>query len=347
MNKIPFFIFILIGCIVLNGCGQHDQKFQSQLLGFGTIISLTIRGVSQQEFNNIHHQVQQRIHVMHNQWHAWQKSELSALNHSISQQQSFKASNRLLPLIIEAKQLAAQSNQHFNPAIGKLIALWGFHKNLPGPDKFPESKVIKEWVQSNPSMVDLRIDGNTIHSKNSDVKIDLGGFAKGYGIREIINHLKQSGIKNAILNAGGDLHALGKATTLRPWKIGVKDPRKEGVMAVISLENDESVFTSGGYERYFEHQNKRYSHIIDPTTGYPSDEMLSVTVIHKDPALADAAATAIYVAGIQHWKTIIIKMNIDNYIVMDKNEHININKTLFKRTHFEDSIDQQKINIIE
>ena len=122
--------------------------------------------------------------------------------------------------------------------------------------------------------------------------LNFGAFAKGYAIDQSMKHLHAEGIQNVVINAGGDLSVSGSHGE-RPWRIGIRHPRKEQSLAWIDARDNESIFTSGDYERFYFYNNKRYHHILDPSTGYPAWGTASVTVIHDNAGEADAAATAI------------------------------------------------------
>jgi thiamine biosynthesis lipoprotein len=164
-------------------------------------------------------------------------------------------------------------------------------------------------------MDDIHIENNVLRSDNPMVKLGFGGFAKGTAVDTAIEALKQQGIQNAIINIGGDLRAIGRHGD-RPWRIGIRHPRQEGQMlASIAINDDESVFTSGDYERYFTYEGQRYPHILDPRTGYPARDNISVTVVHRQAALADAAATALVVAG-DKWPEIAASLGVDHVMLM-------------------------------
>jgi len=246
----------------------------------------------------------------------------------------FSVAPSTLPLIQRAQELSVASNGLFNPAIGKLIKLWGFQDDIRENEIPPDNDKILELVNQHPAMSDIIINGITLQGKNPAVSLDFGAFAKGYGVDVGIKHLRDLGIHNAIINAGGDLRAIGKRGH-RPWRIGIRDPRKEGVIASIDMGEDESIFTSGDYERFFEYEGKRYHHIIDPRTGYPAEHTRSVTVIHTNGAEADAAATALFVAGPKEWHTIAKALNIKYVMLIDNNGVVHMNPAMAKRIQFE------------
>ena len=145
--------------------------------------------------------------------------------------------------------------------------------------------------------------------------------------------LKNMGIKNAIINTGGDLKAIGSHGD-RPWQIAIKHPRKDTWLAKIETRNEESVFTSGDYERFYSYRGKRYHHILDPRTGYPAQGTQSVSVLHTDSGLADAAATALFVAGPEQWENIAKKLELKEVMFIDEAGIIHITPAMSDRLFF-------------
>jgi thiamine biosynthesis lipoprotein len=135
----------------------------------------------------------------------------------------------------------------------------------------------------------------TLEKKKAGVKMDLGGIAKGYAVSQAAAVLRQNGVTSALIDAGGDIHAMGKKGR-SPWKVGIKHPRKDGILGFLEV-SDLSVMGSGDYERTFVKEGKRYHHIFNPKTGYPVEGLTGSTLVHPDPMLADAWNTAIFVLG--------------------------------------------------
>ncbi len=142
--------------------------------------------------------------------------------------------------------------------------------------------------------------------------------------------MQSAGIANAIANAVGDLCVMGDHGD-RPWRIAIRDPRHFDVLAEIALTSDECAMTSGNYERFREYNDRRYAHIIDPRTGWPVDHVASATVIAKDGGRADAAATALTVAGPEKWQTIAQKMELTQALLVDDTGRIHVTRSLYPR----------------
>jgi thiamine biosynthesis lipoprotein len=138
----------------------------------------------------------------------------------------------------------------------------------------------------------------TIFFKTPGVRINLGGIAKGYVVERAAAMLRERGVENALLNAGGDTRVIGDRRG-QPWIVGIRHPRVEGEVVTRLPLVDEAISTSGDYERYFEENGRRYHHILNPATGRPTEGILTVTVIGPDGTLTDGLDTAIFVLGVE------------------------------------------------
>jgi thiamine biosynthesis lipoprotein len=241
----------------------------------------------------------------------------------------------LVPIIEQSIALSARSDGLFNPAIGGLLNLWGFQSSERPNGPPPAREAIAGWVARHPSMADLRLDAAVLTSTNDAVQLDFGAFAKGYAIDVAIAKLRARGIENAIANAGGDLRAIGSKGG-QPWRVGVRHPQGDGVLAAIAVQGDESVFTSGNYERFREHAGVHYQHILDPRSGWPVEGVTSVTVIHDNGAVADAAATALVVAGPTEWHRIAGQMGIRYVMLVDDHGTVYMNPAMQSRVEFQE-----------
>lgn len=332
------FIFtLLLACTPQNP--YEDRKQQQQFYVFGTLVAVTLWDVPEQKATQAFTDIMHSLQALHKQWHAWEEgSQVVALNQAIAQGQPYVVEDTaLFDLIQHAQMLAKHSDYLFEPAIGKLIALWGFHQDEPQLAEPPAPAEIETLLAAKPSIADLVVDGNVITSSNPEVQLDFGAYAKGYAVDLMIDKLKALEIENAIVNAGGNLKVLGKAGE-RPWMIGIRHPfptEKKSVLAAIAVEGELSVVTSGDYERYFEFDDKHYSHVIDPRTGYPTTNIRSVTVVDESAAFADAAATALMVAGLNDWYTVAKKMGVRYVLIVDDKGSVHLNPAMIDLAKFQ------------
>jgi FAD:protein FMN transferase len=330
-TDISLFATVLIAMV--SGC-ERERVSENQFLAFGTLVEVTLYDVEPELAEKAFDAARKDFAHMHATWHAWQPSPLTRTNALIAAGKPFIVAPEILPLIERTKPLSNRARGLFNPAIGALIELWGFHSDVYIGRRPPPDAKIKALVEKDPSMDDLVFDGKRLSPTNQAVQLDFGGFAKGYGVGRVVEHLQAMGVEDMIVNAGGDLRATG-AHGDRPWRIGIRQPRAQGILASLAIDEDESVFTSGDYERYFLFKGSRYHHILDPHTGYPARGAMSVTVVHGDPGTADAAATALMVAGADRWRSVARSMGIRNVLLIDHHGRAHMTPTMAKRITFE------------
>ena len=305
-------------CLLATACTQQTGPvFQDQVLAFGTVIDITIDGVEPAMAEQASAELEQLLLGWHRTWHAWEPGPLTRVNNALADGTTVQVDAALLPLIVEANRLSAMSDGLFNPLLGRLLALWGFQGNPLPEGVLPKAADIESWLTQAPAVSDITIEDDRISSRNPLAAYDLGGFAKGYAIDRCIEHLRSHGIEHAIINSGGDLRAIGTRSDRR-WRIGIRHPREDSIIASINTDGDDSVFTSGDYERLFNVEDVRYHHILDPRTGYPATGTSAVTVVHDNAALADAAATALFVAGPGEWPDIARRMGIKRVMLVDR-----------------------------
>ena len=165
-------------------------------------------------------------------------------------------------------------------------------------------------------LIKLNKAAGTVFYEREGVRINLGGIAKGYVVERGIDLLRRRGVKSAIVTAGGDSRLLGDRRG-RPWMVGIRDPRKDGEVAISVPLTDEAISTSGDYERYFEEDGVRYHHIIKPSSGEPATGVHSATVFGPDAVITDALSTSVFVMGVDRGLTLISTLPDYESIVID------------------------------
>jgi len=327
MRIIPSAILI----VLLLGCGQRtDNVHHKTILAFGTIIEVTIRHPDSKLVKAAFGRLEADFKTMHRLWHPWEPGPLSRTNQLLQTGEWFSVAPSVLPLISRSRELAIQSGHYFNPAIGKLIHIWGFHRNDPTVKQDIDQNELDRLQNNIPRMDQVEINGIKMRGHHPDLQIDVGGIAKGYGIDQAISMLKSMGIQHAIINAGGDLRAIGRHAD-RPWTVGIQHPRKEKILASIETLNDESIFTSGDYQRYYMDNGQRRHHILDPFTGKSVNHTMATTVIHDNATVADAAATAIMAAGPEHWHEVARALNIHYVLLLASDGTLYMNPAMHER----------------
>ncbi len=333
------FIVVLSNLLGMSACSKPDSptKIPSETISkdtqyvFGTIVDVTFYGDKSMQTTQAFQAVRQDFKLLHKAWDPWGNLAMARVNRLIKTTQWFSYNPMLHKLLVDGKNLSKQSNGLFNPTMGHFTTLWGFNSNEAVLTTPPNKSKIAALLQQSTSMENISFDGVRIRSSNPNIVFDFGAMAKGLAVDLVIDSLKQFNIHNAMINAGGDIKVIGKHGN-RPWYIGIRHPRKkDSILAGVELQSNESIFTSGDYERYFIHDGVRYHHIIDPRTGYPASQTMSVTVIHQDAAVADAAATALFVAGPSQWYKIALSMGIKYVLLVDAEGNLHMNPAMQKR----------------
>jgi thiamine biosynthesis lipoprotein len=322
---------------VLGACAKPPIVEQESYV-FGTLVQVKVWGVDTALAHEAIGKVLREFDRLHRALHAWQPSELTILNAALAKGEKAKVSPELAAMVRDAAKQSAQSDALFNPAIGKLVALWGFHNDEYKP-ALPEAAKVDALVKAKPQMSDLVIEGDTVRSTNRDVQLDFGGYAKGYALDRAAEILRKEGIVNALVNIGGNIIALGEHGN-RPWKIGVQHPRKPSAIFSVDLYSGEAIGTSGDYQRYFEAGGKRYCHLIDPRSGWPVQGIQSVTVIAAAGpgagVLSDVASKPLFIAGVKDWRAAARKMGTEAAMLIDAQGEVYVTKPLAKRGEFLD-----------
>lgn len=335
--------YVLIHCylavcfsLCLTACSRDSEPIhQQQILVFGTLVDITLWGVDDDKAQQATAAVIRTLNELHHRWHAWEPGPLTDINARLARGETVSLQPDQIEVIRGAQELSRQSGDLFNPAIGSLIGLWGFHSD-DRPDSIPppSPQAIQQLVARHPTMEDLHFDGDKLSSTNPAVQFDFGAYVKSYGVDRAIDQLRRHGVTNAIVNAGGDLRAIGSRGD-RPWRIGIRDPRGPSILASVEIHGDESVFTSGDYERFFIYKGKRYHHIIDPRSGYPPDGAMSATVIYPGGGVGGGASTALMVAGPSDWLQVVRGMHLYQAMLVASDRTVYLTPSLANRIHFE------------
>ncbi len=315
---------LVLATSLLASCTPPTANTSFRLLAFGTYIDITLSDVTPAQATAARTHLERDFAAMQHAWHAWEPGPVGRINQLIrANSPPFAAPPSTLPLLRRAQQLAARSDYLFDPGIGQLIALWGFQGNPRS--RPPPTATIQAWLQNRPGIQDINLNQFYLSSDNPRVQLDFGAIGKGYGISQAIQRLRSLNITNGVVNAGGDLHAIG-TNQGQPWRVAIRDPHgaPDSVLGILSVSGDAAVFTSGHYERYFTWEGKRYHHLLDPRTGYPATGLASVTILSKDATLSDAAATALFIAGPDDWPRIAHQMGIEAALVVDTQGQIQL-----------------------
>lgn len=318
------FLALLLLLPLLSACQRNELTYRTSGDVFGTVVEVSIYGEPEARANQLGERVMEEFGRLHKKFHAWKPSELTALNDAIARGEPYQSDAEMVDLLKAATKLAEDSDHYFNPAVGRLIRLWGFQSSDIKPQG-PAPEEIKRLVDARPRMSDLVFDGTRISSRNPTVMLDLGGYAKGYALDRAAQILRAAGVKAALINVGGNLLAIGQPGN-RLWTVGIQDPRGEGMIARVELRDGEAVGTSGDYQRYYMKDGKRHPHIIDPRTGETTNRVAAVTIITsggKDAGTrSDGYTKPLFIAGPEHWQVMADRLGLKEVMLIDANKNV-------------------------
>ncbi len=326
-------IFGLLLVFSLSGC-QQPQIHQQRFLQFGTIIDISLVTADDNRVDKVFEDIDLLLQQRHQQWHAWLPGILQDFNKQLldNPRSPVAVPAELSHLIQLSKQYHELSDGLFNPAMGRLIAAWGFHQQQQ-----PDKQLIETIQRDIPSMWDLLVENDQALSLNPHLQLDFGAVAKGTAIKQIAALLRQQPYPGFIINAGGDVYAEGQKNN-RPWRVAIEDPHQEGFIATLNLPPEMSIFTSGNYRRFYLDDNQqRRHHIIDPRSGEPSQQISAATVMHADPEIADIAATTLMLSEIPRIKALAARLSIDDFLVITEQKQAYVSESMLNKIQWQES----------
>lgn len=323
--------------------GADPRLVEREFMAMGTIVSVSLyldadqdRGAAEDALRTF----ERGLSDYEARWSAWRAGALGQLNQALERGEAVQIPAPLQALFDEAAQLSAASAGRFDVRIGRLVELWGFHDETQFRSAPPATEDIGARLATLATAPPLTAPA-TGYGPAPQVWFDFGAIAKGDATDQAVTQLRAAGYHHLIVNAGGNLRTAGRRGD-RAWRIGIRHPRPDAehrLLATLETAGDEAVITSGDYERYFEHGGRRYHHLIDPRTGYPAQGLQAVTVVAPRGALADAASTALFVAGPQHWRDVARQMGVEQAFVVDAAGKVQITAALAERVKFIDGIE--------
>ena len=289
-------IFIIIGIINKNKKIEYVKKFYYM----DTYIYVKIYSSDSKLANGALNEVEniyKNYHILTDKYNSYKNvNNIYYIKNNDSKDEYIKIDKKLYNIIEYGIDAYKKTNGLLDISMGNVIDIW--KKYIENKNGIPSMDELKNSKTNSIDDIILK-DGNTI--KNNHVNIDLGAISKGYTTKVVGKYLKKMNINEYLINAGGNV-LVGDYYKKGNYKIGIEDPGNKNDVFKVVKGNNIAVVTSGGYERYYEYDGKKYNHIIDPTTLNPKNYMKSVTVISKDSALADTLSTALFLMEVDKGK---------------------------------------------
>ena len=297
--QLPFLVFLVIGTVLIIRQQQSMPYHKNRGLVFGTSYSLTYQCDS-----DLIDGIQKKLQEVDNSLSAF--NELSIIT-AVNNNKTVKLNDMFENVFVKAMEISEITDGAFDITVAPLVNAWGFG--------------FKNGTQPNPSQVDslkqivgykkVELKNGKIQKQDPRMMLDCSAIAKGYGCDVIADYLRHHGVKNFMVEIGGEVVTSGVNERRLPWQIGVTKPSDDptvssGELMTILNVTDKAMATSGNYRNFYYKNGKKYAHTIDPNTGYPvQHSLLSATVIANDCATADAFATSFMVMGIEKAKKIL------------------------------------------
>lgn len=306
------------------------ENFTRTLKLMGSKFEITVVAINQADgdhFINLAVEEIQRIEKMISSWDPNSQTSEIIKNAGIK---PVKVDRELFQLIERSIQISKITNGAFDISYASMDRIWKFDGTMKD---IPDKETIKNSVSKvGYQNIVLNKNENSVFLKLQEMKIGFGAIGKGYAADKAKALLIQKGVVAGLINASGDLNCWGNKADGSPWMVGISNPlNKNKVFSWFPIENS-AVVTSGNYEKYVMIDGKRYAHIIDPRTGYPTQEISSASVFAPKAELADALATSIFVMGIETGLDFINQLAGIECIIVDDKGKVFYSENIEKKT---------------
>lgn len=300
-------IFIVISIFLLCGCEKNVTVESYKMFYMDTYIEVKLYDIDKNESDLIFKEIDNiynKYHKLSDRYKSYDNFiNIYYLNNTLKIDEEIEICNELKDLIDYGIKMYNKTNEYVDIALGNVIDVWKKYReegtSIPG--------LFELKTSGGTDINDIILNGNKF-KRLSDVKIDLGGYAKGYVTELVGNYLEKEGYNKYLINAGGNVK-VGTRYKDTKYLVGLEEPFNEtNIYKKINVENT-SVVTSGSYQRYYEYNDKNYNHIINPFTLFPENYTKSVTVITKDSGYADILSTYLFLLPIEDGIALVNKLD--------------------------------------
>ena len=287
--------------------GKLERYEMTFLDVFDTVASITGYAESEEEFARqagLLHAELKRYHEMFDIYHTYEgEDNIKAINDAAGKE-AVKVDAEVIDLLKLGKEMYGKTGGKVNIAYGSVLAVWHEYREAgildPQDAQVPPAELLKERAgHTDISKMVIDEEAGTVFLEDPQRRLDVGSIGKGFAVQRAAEYAKELGMGHVLFCIGGNVCAVGGKADGTPWKVGIEDPGlgvQGGYVQTVGITG-QSLVTSGDYQRYYEVGGKRYCHIIDPDTGMPAGDFLSVTVLAEDSGAADALSTALFCMG--------------------------------------------------
>lgn len=299
--QLPFLLILIIGSIYIIAQQRSAPYQKDEGFIFGTVYHITY-----QNDNNLKQNIEAELEKVNKTFSTFDSTSIISL---INQNKPVKINDMFAEIFDLSEEISTETEGAFDITVAPLVNLWGFGFKAgqkPTKEKIDSLRLLVGYNK-------VKLYENGVKKKNPKIMLDCSAVAKGYGSDIVARYLREQGVKNFMVEIGGEIVTSGLSENRLPWKIGVTKPSdnktdmNQEVETILNV-TDKAMATSGNYRNFYYKGGKKYAHTIDPKTGYPvQHSLLSATVLAKNCATADAYATSFMVMGVEKAEALLEK----------------------------------------
>ncbi len=309
---------------IMAGCGSKEVRFSGRTMGTAYHIKVVASYFKQTAY--LKKEIERRLHEINQSMSTYiLDSEISRFNNVLHNDLPICISNDFYYVLTVSATLYQMTQGAWDGTVQPLVALWGFSSQQKS-ERIPAQEEINAVLQNiGFDKIIIKKNNQCLIKKNPQIALDLGSIAKGFGTDQISAMLREQGFDNFLVEIGGEVYASGVRQDGQQWRIGVNMPDKDAaynqVYKMVALKN-KALATSGDYRKFFEKGGQRYSHVLDPRTGYPvQNGVISVSVMADDCTFADGLATALMVMGPSDGLALVKRLNDVECLIVTHSEN--------------------------
>ena len=328
-------------------CGGEADVHHHRTQAFGTQVEVSLYGMPPDQANRVVRRIDDHLQTRHRHWHPGGEGALDRVNRQLAEDGRADTPEELAPLLDHGLALAERTDYRFDPGIGALYQAWGLEAGAPDDATPPTERTLERWREAPQSAAHLDHDGDGIRTAVTDMHLDFRAVTTGAALREARQVLAEAsdGPDAAMINADTGVAVVGSPGD-RAWHVAVRDPDGRGVIGTARIRDGEAAVTVNSQQGRFRHEGTWYHEVLNPASGMPARSLAGVLVLDDDPLLADAAATALMVAGRDGWRELATVLELEKVLAMEPDRTVLGTPALMERLELDDKADV-RINTVD